>query len=79
MVIRPGEHTNSLAIEGGPGNPVPHPEGNVHRNIMVSGHMFDLKNAAVIRTRYTGKVKAEKNIFTRDGKTVPQDKAVHLR
>lgn len=74
MVIRPGEHTDSLAAEGGSGNPAPHPEGNVHWNIMISGHTFDLKNAAVIGTRYTGNVKAEKNIFTRDGKTVAEDK-----
>lgn len=57
----------------------PHPEGNVHQNIVISGNTFDLKNGTAIRTRYTGNVKAEKNTFTRDGKTVPEEKAVDIR
>lgn len=46
----------------------PRPEGEVHRNITITGNTFDLKNGTAIRTRHTGSVKAEKNTFTKDGK-----------
>lgn len=50
----------------------PQPEGNVHENITITGNTFDLRNGTAIRTRHTGNVKAEKNTFTKDGKTFPR-------
>ena len=57
----------------------PRPEGEVHRNITITGNTFDLKNGTAIRTRHTGSVKAEKNTFTKDGKKIPEEKAVDIR
>lgn len=57
----------------------PRPEGDVHRNITITGNTFDLKNGTAIRIRHTGDVKAEKNTFTKDGKKIPEEKAVDIR
>ncbi len=61
---------------------IPHaarPEGEVHKNISIYGNTFDLKSGVAIRTRHTGNVKAEKNIFRKDGKAVPENQAVDIQ
>lgn len=40
---------------------------------------INFKNGTAIRTRHTGSVKAEKNTFTKDGKKIPEEKAVDIR
>lgn len=57
----------------------PHPNGEVHKNITITGNSFDLKNGTAIRTRHTGNVKAEKNTFSKNGKNFPEEKAVDIR